>query len=192
MYSFPYLEPVPYSMSSSNCCFLTHIQFSQEVGKVVWYSILLKNFPQFIMIHTVKGFGIVNKAEVDIFFWNSLSFSVIQWMVAIWYLAPLPFLNPSWTSGGSWFTYCWHLAWRVFEHTLSSMWNDRICTVVWTFFGIALLWDWNENGPFPALWPPLSCPNLQTYRVQHFLWLVAICFPSPSVHWRCILQELHL
>ena len=54
-------------MSSSNCCFLTYIQISQETGEVVWYSHLLKNFPQFVMIHTVKGFGIVNKAEVDVF-----------------------------------------------------------------------------------------------------------------------------
>ena len=54
-------------MSSSNCCFLTCIQVSQEAGQVVWYSRLLKNFPQFIVIHTVKGFGIVNKAEIDIF-----------------------------------------------------------------------------------------------------------------------------
>ena len=52
-------------MSSSNCCFLTCIQVSQETGQVVWYSHLLKNFPQFIVIHTVKGFGIVNKAEID-------------------------------------------------------------------------------------------------------------------------------
>ena len=58
---------VCFSMSSSNCCFLTCIQISQETGKVVWYSCLLKNFPQFVVIHTVKGFGIVNKAEVDVF-----------------------------------------------------------------------------------------------------------------------------
>ena len=54
-------------MSSSNCCFLTCIQISQEVGQVVWYSHLFQNFPQFIVIHTVKGFGIVNKAEIDVF-----------------------------------------------------------------------------------------------------------------------------
>ena len=54
-------------MSGSNCCFFTCIQVSQEVEKVVWYSHLLKSFPQFGMIHTVKGFGIVNKAEVDVF-----------------------------------------------------------------------------------------------------------------------------
>ena len=54
-------------MSSSNWCFLTRIQISQEVGQMVWYSHLFQNFPQFIVIHTVKGFGIVNEAEVDIF-----------------------------------------------------------------------------------------------------------------------------
>ena len=67
MYSFSYLEPVCCSMSSSNCCFLAYIQISQEAGKLVWYSHLLKNFPQFIVIHTVKGFGVVNKEEADVF-----------------------------------------------------------------------------------------------------------------------------
>ena len=66
-YSFSYLEPVCCSMSSSNCCFLTCIQVSQEAGQVVWYSHLLDNFPQFLAIHTVKGFGIVIKAEIDVF-----------------------------------------------------------------------------------------------------------------------------
>ena len=63
-YSFPDLEPVC-SMSSSNCCLLTCIQISQEAGKVVWYSHLLKHFPQFVVIHIVKGFSIVSEAEVD-------------------------------------------------------------------------------------------------------------------------------
>ena len=67
MYSFPNLEPVCCSMSSSKCCFLTCIQISQEAGQVVWYSRHLKNFPQFVVIHTVKGFGIVNKTKVDVF-----------------------------------------------------------------------------------------------------------------------------
>ena len=67
MNSFPNLEPVCCSMSSSNCCFLTCIQISEEAGQMVWYSLLFQNFPQFIVIHTVKGFGIVNKAEIDVF-----------------------------------------------------------------------------------------------------------------------------
>ena len=67
MYSLSYLESVCCSMSSSNCCFLTCIQVSPEAGQVVWYSHLFQNFPQFIVIHTVKGFGIVSKAEIDVF-----------------------------------------------------------------------------------------------------------------------------
>ena len=77
-------------MSSSNYCFLSCIQISQEAGQVVCYSHLFQNFPQFILIHTVKGFGIVNKAEVD-GFWNFLAFSMIQRMLAIWSLVPLSF-----------------------------------------------------------------------------------------------------
>ena len=67
MPSFPNLEPVYCYMSSSNCSFLTCIQISQEAGQVVWYSHFLRIFPQFVVIHTVKSFGIVNKAEIDVF-----------------------------------------------------------------------------------------------------------------------------
>ena len=66
MYSFSYLEPVCFSTSSSNCCFLTCIQVSQETGQVVWYAHVFQDFPQLIVIYTVKGFGIVSKAEIDV------------------------------------------------------------------------------------------------------------------------------
>ena len=55
-----------------------------------------------------------------------------------------------------------------FEHCFASMWNKYSCVVVWILFGIALLWDWNENRPFPVLWPLLSFPNLLAYSVKHF------------------------
>ena len=64
MYSFPNSELVCCSMSGSNYCFLTCIQVSQEADKVVWYSHCFKNFPQFVVIHKVKGFSIVNEADV--------------------------------------------------------------------------------------------------------------------------------
>ena len=64
-YSFPYLELVCCSMSSSNCCFLTCIQVSQEKGQVVWYSQLSEFSTVYCDPH--KGFGIVNKAEIDVF-----------------------------------------------------------------------------------------------------------------------------
>ena len=79
-YSFSYLELVCCSRSNSNCCFLTYIQVSQEAGQVVWYFRIFQNFPQFIVIHTVKGFGIVNKAEVDVFL--ELSCFSMMWLSA--------------------------------------------------------------------------------------------------------------
>ena len=70
---------------------------------MVWYSHFFKNFPQFVVIHTVKGFSVVNEAEVDVFLEFS---SVTHWMLAILSLIPLPFLNPACISESSQFTYC--------------------------------------------------------------------------------------
>ena len=86
------LDPVHFSMSSSNCCFLMCLQVSQEAGKEVWYSHLFKNFPQLVVINTDKGVGIVNKAEIDVFlelfcFFNDPVGNLIS--------VPLPFLNPA-------------------------------------------------------------------------------------------------
>ena len=167
MYSFPYLKPVCCSMSSSNCWFLTCMQVSQEAGKVVWYFHLLKNFPQFVVIHRVKGFGIVNKAELDIFL-----------ELFCFFFGPVDVDNL--ISGSSAFSKpslnIWKFAIYVllkpglenFEHYFTSVWDECNCVVVWAFFGIAFLWVWNENWPFPVLWPLLSSPNLLAYWVQHF------------------------
>ena len=65
------------------CCFWPCIQVSQEAGKVVWYAHLLQNFTQFEVIHIVKSFGVVNEAEVGVFFFTSLAFAMIQRMLAI-------------------------------------------------------------------------------------------------------------
>ena len=135
-------------MSSSNCCFLTCIQVSQEAGQVVWYSHLFQNFPQFIVIRTAKGFGIVNKADIDVF-WNSLAFFMIQQMLAIWSLVPLPFLKPAWTR-----KFKVHILLKPglenFEHYFTSVWDECNCAVVWAFFAIAFLWDWNETDLFQS------------------------------------------
>ena len=136
MYSFSYLEPVCCFMSSSNCCFLTCIQISQEAGEVVWYSHLFQNFPQFIVIHTVKGFGIVNKAEKDVFLELSCFFH-----------DPADVGNL--ISGSSAFSktslnvreFTVHLLLKPglknFEHYFTSMRDECNCVVVWAFFGIA-------------------------------------------------------
>ena len=97
----PWCTPFPiWSQSVVPCPVLTVASWpaykvSQETSQMVWYSHLFKNFPQFIVIHTVKGFGIVNKAEIDVFFRNSLTFLMIQQMLAIWSLVLLPFLKPA-------------------------------------------------------------------------------------------------
>ena len=165
MDSFPDLERVYCSMSSSNCCFLTCIQISQEAGQVVWYSHLFKNFPQFVVIHTVKIFGVVSKAKVDVFLKLSCFFD-----------DPADVGNL--ISGSSAFSKSSLNIWKFmvhillklglenFEHYLSSMWDECDCEVVWTLFGIAFLWDWNENWPFPVLWPVLSFPDLLSYYVE--------------------------
>ena len=133
------------TMSSSTCCFLTCIQVSQEAGQVVWSSHLFQNFPQFIVIHTVKGFDIVNKAKVDVFLELSC-FSMIQRMLAIWSLIRLPFLNPACTSGRSQFTYCWSLAWRILSITLLACKMSAIVqkfehSLALIFFGIGMKTD---------------------------------------------------
>ena len=80
-YSFPNMETACCSISSSNCCFLTCIQISQEAGQVVSYSHLFQNFPQFVVTYTVKGFGIFNKAEVDVCSGTLLLF---RWSSGCW------------------------------------------------------------------------------------------------------------
>ena len=153
-------------MSSSNCCFLTCVQNSQEAGQVVWYSHLFQNFPQFVVIHTVKGFGIVNKAEIDVFlelfcFFSDLadvgnlvsgSSAFSKTSLNIWKFMVHALLKPGLEHS---------------EHYFTSVWDQCNCVVVWAFFDIAFLWDWNENGPFPVLWPLLNFPNLLAYWVQH-------------------------
>ena len=116
---------------------------------------------------TVKGFGIVNKAEIDVFlelprFFNDpadvgnlISGSSIfsKTSLNIWKFTVHILLKPDLEN---------------FEHYFASVWDEYNCAVVWTFFDTAFLWDWNENWPFPILWPLLSFPNLLAYWVQHF------------------------
>ena len=155
----PWRAPFPIQKQSIVSCLVltvvswTCTQVSQEAGKVAWYFQLLKNFPQFVVIHKVKGF-------VDIF----LEFSCF-------FCDPMGVGNL--TSCFSAFSksslYIWKFSIHVLlkpslkglEHYLASMWDECNCVVVWTFFGIALLWDWNENWPFAFLWP---------------LWVFQICW----------------
>ena len=164
MYTFPNIEPVHCSMPGFNCCFLTCIQVSQKAGKVVWYSCLFKNFPQFAVVYAVKVFSIVNEAEVYVFLEFSCFFydqTDVGNMISASSAFPKSslyickclvhiLLNPSL---------------KDFEHNLMCLWNDHNCPIVCTFFVIALLCNWNENWPFPVLWPLLSFLNLLAYWV---------------------------
>ena len=163
-FSFLNLEQVNWSMSSSNCCFLSGIQVFQETGKVVWYSCTWRIF-QFVVIHAVKSFSIVNEAEADVF----LEFPCFLYdptnadnLISGSYAFPKPSLYIR--------NFSVHVLLKPglkdLEHNLTSMWNECNCMVVWTVFDIALLWDWNENWSFPVLWPLLSFPDLLAYWVQ--------------------------
>ena len=140
----------------------------------------------FVVSYTVKGFGIVNESEVDVFlessyffynpayvtcsFWSSSAFSKSS-LYILKFLVHVP-LKPSL---------------KGFEYYLASMWRESKCEVVWTIFGIALLWDWNENWALPVLWPLLSFPNLLAYWVKHFnsiifsIWNSSAGIPSPPL-----------
>ena len=136
------------SKSSSDCSFLTCMQISQ----VVWYSHLLKNFPQFVVTHRVKNFGVVDKAEVDVFlelscFFDDLtdignlisgSSAFSKFSLNIWKFWVHVLLKPGLGN---------------FEHYFTSGRDECNCVVVWTFVGKAFLWDWNENWHFLVLWP---------------------------------------
>ena len=179
------MEPVCCSMSSSNCCFLTCIQISQEAGQVVWYSQLFQNFPVCCDLHR-KGFGVINKAE-DVFLKFSLAFSMIQWMLAIWSLVPLPFLNSALTSGNSQFTYCWNLAWRILSITLLAC---EMSAIVWLFeyslalpfFGIGMKTDlfqfYGHCRVFQICWH-IEC---RTFTASSFrIWNSSTGIPSPPL-----------
>ena len=119
------------------------------------------------MIHTVQNFGIVNKEEVDFFMelscflddpmdvgnLNSGSSAFSKSNLNIWKFSVHVLLKPHSEN---------------FDHYFAKIWEECNCVVVWAFFGIAFLWGWTENWPFPVLWPLLSFPNLLTYWVQHF------------------------
>ena len=164
-FPFPNLEPVCCSMSRSVASWPAYRFLKRQVR---WSGIpVSKNFPQFVVIHTVKGFGIVNKAEVYVLLELSCFFD-----------EPTDVGNL--ISGSSTFSKSGLNLWKFtvhillkpglqnFEHYFASMWDECNCVVVWAFFGIAFLWDWNENWPFPVPWPLLSFPNLLACWVQCF------------------------
>ena len=156
-------------------CFLACIQISQETDKVVWYS-SLRIFHSLCDSTPSKPWH-SQWSRLDVFL-EFFCFLYGPTNVVSLISGSFAFAKPTCTSGSFWFTYCWSLTWRVLSITWLT-WNERNCMVVWTFFEIAFLWDWNDwinaSGnvckckiPFLILWPLLSFWNFLAYWVQHF------------------------
>ena len=152
-------------MYGSNCCFLTCIQISQGAGNVVWYFHLLKNFPQFLIIYTVKGFSVVNEAKIDVFL-GFLCFFCDPTDVGNLISGSSAFSKPRF--------YIWKYLVHIllksslknFEHYLLACEMSAIVhlNIFWHCSSLGLEWNWL----FPVLWQLLSFPNLLAYWVQHF------------------------
>ena len=173
-------------MSSSNCWFLTCIPISQEAGQVVWYSHLFQSFPPFVVIHKVKCFGIVNKAEIDVFLELPCFFDY-------------PADAGNLISGSSAFSKTSLIIWKFMvhillkcgmensEHYFTSVWHECNCAVVWAFFAITFLWDWNEKWNFPVpshCWVFQICWRIEciTFTASSFrIWNSSTGIPSPSL-----------
>ena len=136
------------------------------------------------MIHTVKDFSIVNGTKVVIFL-KFLCFLHDPMNASNLFSGSSAFSKPS--------LYIWKLPVHVllksslkdFEHNLASMWNEHSCMVVWTVFGFALLWDWNENWPFLVLWPLPSFPNLLIDQNSRRIFLLETDNLILSFMWKC-------
>ena len=145
MYSFPNFDSVCCFMSGSKCCFLTCLQIHQKAGKVVYYSCLLKNFPQFSVIHTVKGFCLLNKAEVDFFFFPGtlllFQWSKRCWQFDLWFLCLFKIQLERLEVHGShtvetWFGEFWallylHMRWIQLCGSLSILWHCLSLELEW-------------------------------------------------------------
>ena len=151
---------------------------------VRWSGILsFKNFQKFAVIHIVKGLSVVNEAEVD-FFLNSLAFSKMQCVLAIWSLIPLAFLNPACTSR---FPYCWSLAWRILSITLlacemSAIVWDFEHSLVLPFFGIGMKTDLFQSCGH--CWVFQICWHIEcsTFTASSFrIWNSSTWIPSPPL-----------
>ena len=167
-------------------CFLTCIKVSQEAGKVVWYYHLLKIFPQCVVIHTVKGFDVINKAEVDVFLVFSCFFDDPMDVGNLISCASA-FSESSWTSGSSQFTYCGSLSWRILSITLLVC---EMCAIVQyfehslalPFFGMGMKTDIFQSCGH--CWVFQSCWHMEcsTFTASYFgIWNSSPGIPSPPL-----------
>ena len=139
---------------------------SPETGKVVCYSHLLKSFPQFFVIHAVRSFSVVNETKVDVF---------LEFPCFLYDPANVGYLISGFSAFSKPTLNIWKFLLHIllkpslkdFEHNLTNMGDVCNCPMVWTFFSVAL-GNWDEDWPFPVVWPLLGFPKLLTYWMQHF------------------------
>ena len=185
-YSFFNLEPISCSIQGSNCCFLAHIQVSQETGKMFWYFHLFKSVSQFVMFHTVRGFSLVSETEEDIFVefpcflydlanvgsLISASSSFSKPSLDIWKFLVCIILKPSM---------------QDFKHDLTSVGDECSCPVVSTFCSTTLLGNWDED------WLTLSSP-VATAESSRFADILnaALWWHHPLGFWIVLLEFHHI
>ena len=142
-WSFLNSEPISCYISSANCCFLTHIQVSQETHEIVWYY-LFKSFPQFVMIHTVESFSTVIETEVDVFLeFCSIPYDPVN--VGNLISGSSAFFKPSWDIWKFFIHIMLMPSVQDFRHNLTSMGDDCNFPMVKTFFSTILLGNWDED-----------------------------------------------
>jgi len=153
-----------------NCCFLTCIRFLRR--QIRWSGIPISLRISHSLLWSTQSKALAESVKhnwwVFFFFWNLLAFSMIQWMLAIWYLG---FSALSKSSLSIW-KFLLHVLLKPglenLEHYFASVWAECNCVVAWAFFGTAFLWDWNKNWPFPVLWSAISYSNFCVYVVLSF------------------------
>ena len=155
LYSFLNLQPINCSIQGSICCFLTHIDVSQETGQMVWYAHLFKSFPQFVMIHTVKGFSPVSETDLGVF----LEFPCFLYdpaNVGTLISGSSAFSKPSLENCKILVHIMLKPSMQDFQHDLTSVGDECNCLMVRTYFSTILLGNWGDSWPFPVPWPLLG------------------------------------
>ena len=160
MYSFPNLKPV--------CCFMFISVTSWPAYRFLRRQVRWSGIPITLRIFHSLLWSTQSKASaysmtffyiLPIFRWSNGCCQFDLWFLCLFSKSSLNIWK---------FRYCCSLAWRILSITLlDRVWDEFSCMVVWPFFGIAFIWDWNENWPFPVLWPMLSFPYLLAYWMHY-------------------------
>ena len=156
-------------MFDPNCCFLMCIQVFQEADRVIWYSHLFKNFPQFVMINIVKGFSVANEVEVNVFLEFSCFFYDLKDVSNL--ISCSSAFNPACTPGSSQFIYCWNLTWRILNIFLLAceMSTTGSLNILWHCLSLGLEWNLTLSIPVATAEFSIFTGILSAALSQHHL-----------------------